>query len=89
MPNKEPTTKPENRSKLTFRQRYDALERDRLTLIERLKQTGEAGRRHPSARKATTLLNRTFRNASIVQRVAILQAADWLISVIEIGSPML
>ncbi len=73
-------------AKATFRQRYDDLERRRELLIARLNGLGEHGRAHPSSRKAMILLNRTFRGASIVQRVAILQAADWLISLIECGS---
>lgn len=73
-------------SEPNFRNRYDDLERKRDVLIARLDGLGEYGRTHPSARKAMVLLNHTFRKASIVQRVAILQAADWLISLIEFGS---
>lgn len=76
-------------SKMSFRKRYDELERRRAALIERLNRLGEHGRKHPSSRKAMTLLNQTFRKASIVQRVAILQAADWLIGLIEVGSRIL
>jgi hypothetical protein len=35
------------------------------------------------------LLTRTFRDAKLVQRTAILQAADWLIGLIEIGTPFI
>jgi hypothetical protein len=78
-----------NTSKISFRKRYDELERRRTALIERLHRLGEHGKNHPSSRKALTLLNQTFRKASIVQRVAILQAADWLIGLIEAGSRIL
>jgi hypothetical protein len=66
-----------------FRKRYDNLEKQRQTLIVRLNRLGELGRMHPSFNKAQILLNRTFRNASIMQRAAILHAADWLIGLIE------
>ncbi len=85
MPNKKPMRIQAHGATPTFRQRYDALEEQRLALINRLQQTGEAGRRHPSARKALTLLNRTFRKATIVQRAAILQAAEWLVRLVEFG----
>jgi hypothetical protein len=71
----------------SFRQRYDAAERRRLALLERLNRLGHHGRTHPSFRKAMTLLTRTFRDAKLVQRAAILQAAEWLISLIEVGTP--
>ena len=38
---------------------------------------------HPALRRARTLLNTTFRKASLVQRAAILEAADWLITIID------
>lgn len=75
--------------KASFRQRYDDVERQRLALIDRLNKLGDHGRTHPSFRKAMTLLTRTFRDAKLVQRAAILQAADWLIRLIEIGSGIL
>jgi hypothetical protein len=73
--------------KASFRQRYDEVERRRLALIDRMNKLGDHGRSHPSFRKAMTLLTRTFRDAKLVQRAAILQAAEWLISLIEIGAP--
>ena len=66
-------------STASFRQRYDATEQRRLALLDRLNKLGAHGRAHPSFRKAMTLLTRTFRDAKLVQRAAILQAADWLI----------
>lgn len=68
-----------------FRKRYDNLEKQRQQLLARLNSLGELGRAHPSFRKAQILLNRTFRNANIVQRGAILQAANWLIGLIEVS----
>lgn len=73
--------------KISFRKRYDELEHRRVALVGRLNKLGEHGRGHPSFRKAMTLLTRTFRDAKLVQRAAILQAAEWLISLIESGMP--
>lgn len=82
MPHNKKTGTAETAANGTFRQRYDTLERKRRDLLARLNRTGGG---HPLTRKAMTLLTRTFRAASIVQRAAILQAADWLISIIEFG----
>ena len=67
----------------TFRARYDALEQRRAELLERLEGLGERARRNPGYARARTLLNTTFRQAKLVQRAAILQAADWLIAVVD------
>jgi hypothetical protein len=69
--------------KQSFRQRYDDLERARLELLERLERYGERGRTHPSFKRAAVLLNETFRKASIAQRAAVLQAAAWVVELIE------
>lgn len=87
--NRTPFARPESKTDgkpASFRQRYDDLERRRRLLIARLDAMGQHGRAHPAFRKALTLLNRSFRKADIVQRAAVLQAADWLISLIEFGS---
>ena len=67
----------------TFRARYDALEQRRAELLERLEGLGERARRNPGYARARTLLNTTFRKAKLVQRAAILEAADWLIAVVD------
>ncbi len=67
----------------TFRQRYDELEEKRKILLDRLARLGDHGRSHPSHRRAMTLLNDTFRKASVAQRLAVLQAAAWLIDLME------
>jgi len=69
--------------KQSFRQRYDDLEQVRTELLERLDRYGERGRAHPSFKRAAVLLNETFRKSSIAQRVAVLQAATWLVELIE------
>lgn len=66
-----------------FRERYDQLETHRATLVARLTALGEAGQRHPAYKRAFTLLNATFRRSKLAQRLAILQAAAWLIDVLE------
>ncbi|HVZ54231.1 MAG TPA: hypothetical protein VG986_19870 [Pseudolabrys sp.] len=67
----------------TFRQRYDALEARRTELVERLRRLGEKGERHPSYKRALTLLNDTFRKSKLAQRLAVLEAATWLIDLLE------
>jgi hypothetical protein len=61
------------RHNATFKQRYEEAERRRAAIMQRL-----AG-----YRRASTLLNQTFRKASVAQRLATLQAAEWLIEVLE------
>jgi hypothetical protein len=67
----------------SFRRRYDELEAHRSTLVNRLAGLGETARRHPGYRRALTLLNETFRKEKLAQRLAVLQAAAWLIDVLE------
>jgi hypothetical protein len=66
-----------------FRERQDELEARRTALVTRLTSLGAAGQRHPGYNRALTLLNDTFRKAKLAQRLAILQAAAWLIGVLE------
>jgi len=67
----------------TFRQRYDNLEAQRTALMQRLSGLGGNAQRHPAYKRALRLLNDTFRNAKMAQRLAVLQAATWLIDVLE------
>ena len=69
--------------RLNFRQRYDDLESRRARLVERLSTLGDAARRHAAHRHALKLLNDTFRKSSLGQRLAVLQAAAWVIGVLE------
>ena len=73
-----PRTKTQN-----FRRRYDALEQRREELIARLAALGEKAQSNPAHGRARTLLNQTFRKASLVQRAAVLEAAAWLIAVLD------
>jgi hypothetical protein len=72
-----------------FRQRYDDLEQARTALLARLERHMKIAHAHPSAKRALKLLNDTFRSAKVAQRAAILQAAEWLINLIEMTPPML
>jgi hypothetical protein len=73
----------------SFHQRYEQLEARRAELVARLAALGEESRRHASYNNAQKLLNATFRKASLAQRAAVLQAAAWLIEVLERLTPML
>lgn len=86
MPNPLPeatSTKTRLRPRAGFRERYNELEAYRLALVARLTSLGETGQRHPGYKRALRLLNNTFRKAKLAQRLAVLQAAAWLIHVLE------
>lgn len=85
MPDRPPAnSKPRGPS---FRARYDSLEQRRTELVGRL-ATLSVKVKHPALARARTLLNATFRKASLVQRAAILEAADWLITMIDRATMM-
>lgn len=63
--------------------RYDELERRRVELVERLNLLSAAAQRHPGYKRALKLLNDTYRREKLGQRLAVLQAATWLIHVLE------
>jgi hypothetical protein len=73
----------------TFKQRFDEAERRRAVIMQRLAGLNERARAHPAYRRVSTLLNQTFRKASVAQRLATLQAAEWLIDVLENLTPFL
>ena len=58
----------------TFKQRYEEAERRRAAIMQRLAGLNEKARAHPGYRRAS---------ASVAQRLATLQAAEWLIEVLE------
>lgn len=84
-----PTRRPPNpappgdKPRGTFRQRYDELEARRTELVRRLRTLGEGAQRHPGYKRALKLLNDTFRKSKLAQRLAVLQAAAWLIDILE------
>jgi hypothetical protein len=67
----------------TFRQRYDGLEAQRDVLVARLRWLGGTAQIHPGYKRALKLLNDTFRKSKLAQRLAVLQAAAWLIDLLE------
>jgi hypothetical protein len=84
MPNQRPAApSARSRPRAGFRERYDELETYRAVLVARLTSLGETGQRHPGYKRALKLLNDTFRKARLAQRLAVLQAAAWLIDVLE------
>ena len=66
-----------------FRQRYDDVESKRIELIARLRELGRPAQAHPGYKRALKLLNDTFRKSKLAQRLAVLQAAAWLIDILE------
>jgi hypothetical protein len=81
MPKRNPSESKSPRQ--SFRARYDALEQRREDLIARLGDLGEKAQANPAHARARKLLNETFRGASLVQRAAVLEAASWLITVLD------
>jgi hypothetical protein len=67
----------------TFRQRYDELEGRRTELSARLHVLGESVQTHPAYKRAQKLLNDIYRKEKLPQRLAVLQAAGWLIDILE------
>lgn len=78
-----PSAKPSPSPRAGFRERYDEIEARRAALVARLTSLSAAGQRHPGYRRAFTLLNATFRRSKLAQRLAVLQAAAWLIDILE------
>lgn len=67
----------------SFRKRYDELETRRAALIARLAMLGEGARKHPAYNRSLKLLNDSFRKEKLPQRLAVLEAAAWLVAVLE------
>lgn len=44
---------------------------------------GDGAQKHPGYKRALTLLNDTFRKTKLGKRLAVLQAATWLIDILE------
>ena len=78
-----PAARPAAPSRVSFRHRYDQIEAHRAALVARLSALGGASKSHPGYRRALRLLNETFRKEKVAQRLAVLQAATWLIDVLE------
>ena len=83
MPYRPPQRAPNHQKRQNFRQRYDELEARRAELSARLHLLGETAERHPAYKRALKLLNDIYRREKLPQRLAVLQAAAWLIDVLE------
>ena len=86
MPHRSKTNLPSREPRQTgarFRRSYDQLENRRAELLARLERLSAYADRHQAYPRALKLLNATFRKSTITQRVAVLDAASWLIDVIE------
>ena len=83
MPPRRPPTDPTKSLTGSFDQRYRKLEDRRASLIKRLQGLGAAARGHRGYLGALKLLNDTFRKAKLGQRLAVLEAASWLIDILE------
>ena len=71
------------RKRQSFRRQYDELETYRAELCARLRRVGDAAQQHPGHKGAMKLLNTIYRKEKLAQRLAVLQAAAWLIDVLE------
>jgi hypothetical protein len=67
----------------SFRQRYNEIEARRSELVARVSKLSESARSHPAYKRSLRLLNDTFRKGRLAQRIAILEAAAWLIDILE------
>ena len=65
------------------------MENRRAALLQRLSILAERCGNQSVIKNAKVLLNDRFRAAKLVQRVAVLEAASWLIDVIELNLPLL
>jgi hypothetical protein len=65
----------------------DQLELQRDVLLGRLARLHVGAKRRPGYRTALRLLNSTFRKADLATRAAILQAAGFMVQVLEMTRP--
>jgi len=87
MPDRQP---PKRKARAaSFRSRFDELEARRNELMARLAALSERAGPHPAHGRARTLLGTTFRRASLAQRAAVLEAAEWLISLLDRAAMLL
>jgi len=61
----------------------DRLESDREVLLRRLSHLSSAAKLLPGYRSALILLNSRFRRANLATRLALLQAAQFMVEVLE------
>ena len=66
----------------------DELEARRDLLLERLERLGAHAKAQRGYSSARSLLGTTYRRANVVARVAVLETAQFMISVLEMLPPM-
>jgi hypothetical protein len=64
------------------------MEACRTELITRLQSLGEPARHYPGYRGARKLLNDIYRKQRVAKRLAVLDAASWLVAVLEELTPL-
>jgi hypothetical protein len=64
--------------------RHDRLEAQREALLQRLERLDGVARNSPGYRSSMTLLNSKYRKATLAARLGILQAAAFMIEVLEL-----
>ena len=74
-------TRPYSRKKAKLS--LDRLESDREALLRRLSHLHGGAKLLPGYRSARTLLNSRFRRANLATRLALLQAAQFMVEVLE------
>jgi hypothetical protein len=52
-------------------------------LVARVRGLSGGAQQHPGYKRALKLLNDTFRKSKLAQRFAVLEAAAWLIDILE------
>jgi hypothetical protein len=72
----------------TSARRPASLEKSRQELLQRLNHLGPEAKSTPGYKSAMTLLNRTFRASSLSARIGVLQAAGFMIEVLERTAPL-
>ena len=78
-----PRAKASKSARKSFNHRYTAMEARRIVLATRLAALGEGAKHYPAYKTAVALLHKTFRKEPLARRAPILQAAAWLIDVLE------
>lgn len=67
-----------------FRRRYEAIEKQRDALLARLSRFDQKAGDKAPYKNARKLLVSAFRAAPLAKRIQVLQAAEWLIDLLEI-----
>src|SRR5262245_10775034 len=68
--------------------RYNEMEARSAELITRLQALGEPARHYPGYRGARKLLNDIYHKQRVAKRLAVLDAASWLVAVLEELPPL-